>query len=91
MGKMTQQMLTLPKAGANLIVEPDQTTKSCTSGLRQRYVLIPSAAYALIHLAAWVTIRRTKKGASNVSGKRDQRAFLAALAMSLLLAGCKEM
>lgn len=58
-----RRVLDIPSKNAYLTVEPEQTAKSYTAGLRQKYVLILalSAVYILVYLVMWGVILSKKR------------------------------
>ena len=56
---VARRVLTIPSSRTYITVEPEQSAKSYTDGLKQKYSLCLglSVAYILFYLAAWYVIR----------------------------------
>ena len=61
-----RRVLSIPADRTYITVEPDQTAKSYTDGLRQKYVtiLVLAGAYVLLYVVAWCILILMKKARS---------------------------
>jgi len=62
-----RRVLRIPADGTYITVEPDQTARSYTEGLRKKYtaVLVLAGVYVILYAAAWcvlIWMKKAKRG-----------------------------